>query len=432
MNKNKHLTLDDRFQIEHALHERKSFKAIGLSIGKDCTTISKEIRLRSASQKVGAPYRPFNDCQKRTHCSHAGDVCPVCDRKKKNKCSSCSNCNKACPDYKKEYCSRLAKAPYVCNGCTERNRCTLEKCLYDAVSAHNDYTAKLSESRSGINLSEDELASLDSVVSPLLKNGQSLHHIISNNQDQVNVCEKTLYAYADCGILTAINLDMPRKVRLKPRKKKSVALKVDKACRTGRTYADYLAFREKEPSLPVVEIDSVEGVKGGAVLLTIHFVLQKFQLAFLRSSNNAASVSQIFRSLYDSLGKETYCKLFPVILADNGTEFSDPASLEQMDGEQVSRVFYCDPSSPGQKGSCEVNHEFIRRIIPKGTDISLYSQEQILLMMSHINSYSRPELGDKSPYSMMRFCFGSSVVHKFGISFIQPNEIILRPSLLDD
>ncbi len=61
-----------------------------------------------------------------------------------------------------------------------------------------------------------------------------------------------------------------------------------------------------------------------------------------------------------------------------------------------SRLFYCNPSSSGQKGACENNHEFIRRIIPKSTNLGQYTQSQIDIMMDYINSYGRPELGDSS------------------------------------
>ena len=204
-----------------------------------------------------------------------------------------------------------------------------------------------SESRSGFNLCEDELKQLDSVISPLLKNGQSIHHILANNQDKISCCEKTAYIYADSGLFSARNIDMPRKVRFKPRKKKSVPLKVDKSCRIGRTYDDYNLYRKNNPSLPVAELDSVEGIKGGSVLLTIHFVLPKLQLAFLREANDSKSVTDIFDHLYELLGFDNFTKLFPICLADNGTEFSDPFGIEvDSDGVIRSRVFYCDPSSP--------------------------------------------------------------------------------------
>jgi len=52
-------------------------------------------------------------------------------------------------------------------------------------------------------------------------------------------------------------------------------------------------------------------------------------------------------------------------------------------------------------------------------------------MMDHINSYSRPELGDKSPYEMFEFYYGRELLDLLNVHKIPSNEIILRPSLLD-
>ena len=430
MNKNRHLNLDARLEIQHGLSEGLSFKAIASSLGKDCTTISKEIRGHVVFQKKGAPYRPFNDCANRRSCTLDGGLCPDCGRHRR--CSCCGSCTSVCPEYVKEECPLLLKPPYVCNGCSSLSKCTLEKHMYDAVLAQKEYSDVKSESRSGFSLTKAETMELDAFISPLLKAGQSLHHIMVNNPDRINCCEKTAYAYMDGGIFTARNLDMPRKVRFRPRKRKSVPVKVDKACRKGRVYSDFKAYMEEHPGSNLVEIDSVEGVKGGAVLLTIHFVRQEFQLAFRRDHNDSASVTEAFNSLYELLGRDKYCEMFQVVLADNGTEFSDPAAIETApDGTERSRVFYCDPSAPNQKGSCEVNHEFIRRVIPKKTDITPYTQEQVSLMMSHINSYSRPELGNRTPFDMLSFYFGSDIPALLGISRIEPNSVILRPSLLE-
>lgn len=429
---NKHLVIEERYSIEELLNKRKSFKEIGRTIGKDCTTISKEIRAHLVFEKKGAPYRPYNDCQNRFHCHRYGNVCAECDRSKnRNKCSTCGKCSEHCDEYVKEECPMLTKAPYVCNGCVHLSACTLEKRFYKARTAQNEYEWVRSESRSGFNLCEDELKQLDSVISPLLMQGQSIHHILCNNQDSITCCEKTAYIYADNGLFRAKNIDMPRKVRFKPRKKKSVGLKVDKSCRIGRTIEDFQLFHEENPSLPLTEIDTVEGKKGGAVLLTIHFVLPKLQLAFLRKANDSRSVIQIFNNLYEILGDANYKKIFPLCLADNGSEFSNPLAIEyDGDGVMRSHVFYCDSFSPGQKGACENNHEFIRRIIPKGTDIGKYKQDQISLMMDHINSYKRPDLGDKSPYEMFEFYYGRDILDILGVHRISPNEIVLKPELL--
>lgn len=110
MSKNKHLVLADRCVIEQGLNNRSSFKEIGALVGKDCTTISKEVRNHICFVKKGAPYRNFNDCVHRFHCHYSGDLCDECTRKQKKTCSLCGKCTTVCPDYVKEECSFLKKA----------------------------------------------------------------------------------------------------------------------------------------------------------------------------------------------------------------------------------------------------------------------------------------------------------------------------------
>ena len=91
---------------------------------------------------------------------------------------------------------------------------------------------------------------------------------------------------------------MPRVVRMGRRRKIKDRFKVDKKCRIGRTYQDYLKFRQEHPDLPVVEMDTVEGRIGGKVLLTLHFTFPQLMLAFIRDANTSQSVIDIFDRLY--------------------------------------------------------------------------------------------------------------------------------------
>lgn len=217
---------------------------------------------------------------------------------------------------------------------------------------------------------------------------------------------------------------------MRPRKGKKKTIKVDKSCRIHRTFEDYQKFMRENPLYPVRQLDSVEGVRGGAVLLTIHFVQQELQLAFLRQANDSQSVIDIFEKLYFELRPDIFVDLFPVLLADNGSEFSNPGAIEfDKQGNRRTRMFYCNPSAPYQKGNCENNHEMIRRCIPKGTDLGQYTQEQINLMMSHINSYARPNLGNKSPYEVFTFQYGENILPALGLKRIPADEIILTPKL---
>ena len=163
---------------------------------------------------------------------------------------------------------------------------------------------------------------------------------------------------------------------------------------------------QQHPGTAVVQLDSVEGTKGGKVLLTIHIVSCELMLMFLRDYNDSASVTACIDALYELLGYDTFTKLFPVFLADNGSEFSDPIKIEfdwSGTGEERTRLFYCDPSAPYQKGSCERNHEFIRQIIPKGTSLDALQQADMDLVADHISSYPRPSLGNKTPYEVFSY-----------------------------
>lgn len=430
--KNKHLDQDQRCIISDELRKRTSFKEIALQLQKDPTTISKEVRKHLQYEQKGSNYTAFNNCK---HCFHKTcdkrDICSSCTQRHMKKCSYCGKCRNHCSDYVEYICPKLLKPPYCCNGCKERNFCRIEKRYYKGAKAQELYENTLQQSRSGVALNEKELENLDRIVSPLLKKGHSLHHILIQHKDELMISERALYNYIDYNLLHARNIDMPRKVRMSPRKKKRGILKIDKACRINRTYKDYQSFKLKYPDIAVREIDSVVGVRGGAVLLTIHFVEQKFQLAFLRKSNDSKSVTDIFNMLHQKLGDEDYKKLFPVVLGDNGSEFSNPKGIEfDQNGQQRTRVFYCDPGAAYQKGSCENNHEMIRRIIPKGKDFGQYTQEDIDLMMSHINSYGRESIGDTSPYDTMRLQYGENLLNLLNIQKISPDEIVLKPNLL--
>lgn len=425
----KHLTLDDRIKISQMLSEQKSFKSIAASIGKNCTSVSREIRNHMVFRKTGGYGRVYNACIHRRDCT-ARRLCTDCSLTDRKRCSLCDKCNSSCPDFKEEKCLRLNRPPYVCNGCPDRNKCTLEKHMYDAASADREYKETLSESRTGISYSEEEIAHLDHFLSPLIRKGQSINHICANNKDSIMVSERTVYRLVDYNLFSARNLDLPRKVKYSRRKKKK-DFKVDKACRANRTYRHYLEFCASHPGLPVTEMDSVEGTKGGKVLLTLHFVKTELMLAFLRDSNDSQSVIDIIDKLYLELRRDIFISLMPLVLTDNGSEFSNPRAMEfDRQGNRRTHIFYCDPSSPGQKGSAEKNHEFIRYVLPKGTSFDGLTQADISLLMDHINSYSRESLGNKCPYDMFQFLYGEEILSLLGCHKIRPNDVNLTPALL--
>lgn len=428
----KFFTYEERLDLQKHLKDCLSFKEIARRLDKDPTTISREVRNYSSEVATGYPGFSFNACVHRMDCRKK-DICgSMCTRKKSSQyCKLCSKCNSNCKDFLEELCMARFKPSYVCNGCETIGRCTLIKNIYDAEHAHIKSHEKISNSRSGLCVSEEEVSRLNKIVSPLVRQGQSVNQIYINHRDELMCSEKTIYNYIDACLFDIRNIDLPRKVKFRERYKKP-EFKVDKGCRIGRNYRDFEAFLEKHSDTTIVQMDSVIGVKGGKCLLTIHFVECSLMLAFIRDANTSKSVTDIYNHLDKVLGTELFSKLFPVILTDNGSEFSNPKLIEYRESAPFLRthVFYCDPGSPYQKGAIEVNHELIRRVLPKGSSFNDLTQEDINLMMDHINSYKRKKLNNRSPYETFSFYHGEEILHKLRCYPVAAGDIMLKPALL--
>ena len=428
----KHLTLSDRIYIEQGLIQKKSFKEIAAFLYKDPSTISKEIR-RSLE-----PYRTskqncelcnyYKACKSRNVCG---------DKSCKRSCKACSRLNvrELCPNYVPFKCTKRYRPPYACNGCEIRHACPLVQQLYIARHAQRRYESRLSKSRKVIALTVEELVELDALITPLIKRGQPLSHIFATHKDEIPCCRRTLYNYFDRGILTAKNIDLPRRVRYRRRKKKREPSDkiLNSAYRNGRTYKDFERYMETHPDLDVVELDKVLGRRGSKHrLLTMLFRKSHFMLAFLVPDGSQESVIRVLDELTKKLTLSVFQKYFPVFLTDNGSEFKLPDRMEKTaDGEKRTRVYYCDPFLSGQKGRLEKNHEYIRYVIPKGNSLSKYTQHDIDIMMSHINSTARDGLNGRTPFDMAELLLDKKIPAIAGQFKVSPDKVMLKPELIN-
>lgn len=431
MKAHKKLTLNDRVFIQTSLDSNMSFTNIAKHLNVSVSTISREVKghivIKDTYGFGGSKNRCINrmSCEKSSLCRGCKVTCAT------KRCRLCKKvlCNTVCKDFIEDTCSVLTNPPYVCNGCSAKQRCSLKKKYYNAVDAHNAALSLRKESRSGFNLTEEELKEIDTLLSDRIKLGQSIHHIFSTSKDDMPICERQAYILINQGMLSARPLDMPRVVRMKPRKKKSKELKVDKKCRVNRTYDDYLKYIEEHSDETILEGDTVDGIKGGKCILTLSWPSWSFQIGILREHNNSSSVTKIVDDFYTALGDEMFHKIFPSIwLLDNGSEFSNPEAIEKYG----IKVFYCDPSSPYQKGFCENNHEHIRRVLPKGTSFEELDQSFFDLLFSHINSLVRKKLNDQSPFDLFSLVLkdNSILTSTFNIQKIDADKVELKPSLL--
>lgn len=436
-NYQKHFKLDDRIKIQKIISEHRDengnltilLKDIGNMLSNDPSTISKEVKLhrifksRNNTERLGI----FNSlCSKHKTCSiKMGDIYNPKTLKK-----NCIKCINYCGEFEENICPHLKKFPWVCNGCKKSQRCHLNKFYYYADEAQKDYKLNLVETREGINLTPDEFKVLNHTVSNYVKAVQPIYHIFASND--LSVCERTIYNYFEKGYLDAKNIDLRRKVAFKKRYKHKVDKTILRKIKQGRNYEDYQKYISNNPDASIVEMDTVISAEGSnKVLLTFHFVKFHFQLAYLLPSKESANITSAINSICDDIGIDDFKILFEVILTDNGSEFSDPSSIEiePETGEVRSHVFFCNPYRSCEKPHCEKNHEYIRYILPKGTNFEFLAQDKVELMMSHINSTKRPSVNG-SPYDFMALSYGTELLDLLKIKKIDPKLVQLKPELL--
>ncbi len=428
--KGKHLKIEDRLIIEYGLDQNYTLKEIDERVKKDPTTISKEIKRNRFLKSSKRKEINLQSCKHRKSCTKTN----LCNSSCGKQCKKCrfTNCYRSCNEYSIKKCTKLNRYPYVCNGCSTVTTCTDEKSYYKAKVADTKYKELLVTSREGLNITSNELKKIDEVISPLILKGQSISHIFTHHKDEINCCERTLYYYFDNNAFTARNIDLPRKVKFKPRKKSTSPVVKDSAHRAGRTFEDFIKFLENNPNTPVIEMDTVHGTRSGKVLLTFMFRNCSLMLAFIIDSCSQTAVKDVIDKLYEVLGHEVFKCSFPVILTDNGSEFKSPEVLElDSEGNQRTKIFYCNHMASYQKPHVEKNHEYIRYIIPKGKSLNNRTQEDVTLMMNHINSTARASLNGNTPFKLAQMFLDVSMLEKLSLKHIHADEVHLKPALFN-
>lgn len=418
MPKNTHLTLNDRISIQAGLENSASRSSIAKTLGKDRSTIAKEIKKhRYISYPKANRYKGIR---------------PVFDCTKMEKCGSKNVCRTPCDSYDRVSCARRDKKIGVCNGCEDLRSCKKIHFLYDAQKAYDQYKEDLSDVRQGINLTTKQASEIAAIVKPLIDKGQSIYAIIQNHPE-LNMCEKTLYNYITNGVFSKnglIDVDLRLKTsRKQPNKKIYSKPRENRAYIKGRSYTCYQSYMLQHPNSSVVEMDTVyNDVTNGPFIQTFEIVEYDLMIAFLHKEKTAISMTNGLRMLKERLG-DSFHSIVQVILTDRGTEFSDAAGMEALG----CSVFYCDPMCSCQKPNVENNHLMLRWILPKKVDlrqIGLKTQDDLDLIFSHINSYPREALKGKSAIDLLLFYENPDILTKLHLKKIEKDDIILKPILI--
>lgn len=389
------LNSNQRETIQILLNKGKSFTEIGKAIGKDRTTISKEIRRNRYIKSNFYDAFDINGIKSAT-----------------------------------ENCEKLNVKPYVCNTCSNKNFCNKHHLYYEYKLAEKHYQDNLVEARSGIDIKPDVLNDIESQIVPLIKNKkQSVNQVYINHSDILYFSKSTFYKYVDIGVFSLTNADLPKKIRYKKRKHRDSnnENKRELSLLKGRKYEDFIDFTSNHPNMNIVEMDTVIGKRNeNKCLLTLYIRKTHFMIIFLLNKKDSASVNAKINFLKENLGIKLYSKVFRIFLTDNGTEFFSVLNFERDfdSNKKVSNIFFCHPYSSYEKHGIEVNHEYIRRVFPKGTSFTNLNDEIIKNLQDNINSIPRISLNNETPYNLTKKLY-PDLINILNCKYIKPDDVSL-------
>ncbi len=304
-----HLTLEERRIILTGITNGSTKTAIAQTIGKDKSTVGKEIKLHRALT---------HKCKMPLECNNY------------RKCAFGRQCTTDCPEYDPFHCSRRDRSPGACNGCSKWSHCRFDKYQYCPEDAQMDYRSTLVDSRLGVNLTVQEAKAMADIIEPLLRQGQSPYQIITNHPE-LGISEKTLYNYIEGDVFHEIAgitvMDLRRQVSRKISKKKSKGYKkrADRKYLQGRTYKDYKQYIAENPDAFVTQMDTVYNDEtNGPFIQTFKFVNAGVMFAVYQESKTALSMKQGVDLLEKALGKEIFNKYVHVLLTDYAEENTMP------------------------------------------------------------------------------------------------------------
>lgn len=201
---------------------------------------------------------------------------------------------------------------------------------------------------------------------------------------KTQISKTTLYRYIEIGIFDNIYLGK--------RKKKTYRKSMKKAPKGTSIEKRPIEIKERK-TFGHWEMDCVCGSSKTSLLVLSERLTRK-EIIFKMENQKAESVIKCLNSLERRFGKD-FKKVFKTITVDNGSEFADFVGMEKSIYGKGKRtqVYYCHPYCSCERGTNERLNREIRRLIPKGRDLSIYSADDIQKVEDWVNNYPRQVLG---------------------------------------
>ena len=125
-------------------------------------------------------------------------------------------------------------------------------------------------------------------------------------------------------------------------------------------------------------MDTVVSGRGGkGVLLVFTERMTREEEIYKINSKSMHDVTNCINQIEQAIGLKKFRQRYKTITCDNGVEFLD------------AELYYCHPYRSCERGSNENANKLIRRWIPKGANISIYTDDYIKHVQEWINNYPR-------------------------------------------
>jgi transposase, IS30 family len=441
--KRKHMDKDSRVIIEEGIRRGDSARKIAREAGVSPSTVTREVKAnRTLKEKKRAPGANLSvRCARRKECPRVGTACAGCSSRAV-RCRDCRtrSCIDACPDFELLMCPVTERWPYVCpEGCRKRQTCSYPRSRYRAEEAQAAHDARLASSREGIDLTADELERLNAVVAPLVGQGWSFEAICTELGDGLGVCLRSLYNYQADGILDISSVELPRKARLRPRKRKrdQGRPRIDRSGHENtRTSCRCPSPRRGPASCSETRWSGMQSEcarhPDACIIVARHFqlYLRKRHADAFSHGRGASTASRgrdgLVRGLRGRIRHPAPRQGHRSSTTSRGHRAQHAWSPE----ERRCRVFWCDPQESNQKSEAERNHEQLRRIFPKGhVDMDALTDADVALACSHVNSYPLASIGG-CPFGELGSLLPEGALGRLGIVRIPAERVVLRPALV--
>ncbi len=219
------------------------------------------------------------------------------------------------------------------------------------------------------------------------------------------ICLKTFYNYVHAGYLPSLSvLDLP--YAKEHRKKKPDKGKEARPRRNGgKSIEERPDAVKNRGSFGHWEMDTIYSAQGcRTCLLVLSERRGRHELIFRIKDRTAGSVIRVLNRLERDMGAPRFRAVFHSITVDNGSEFADWQGIEKscLNKGKRTELYFCHPYCSGERGTNENINRMIRRWIPKGDDIGLYTSAEIRRLQDWVNGYPRKIFGGLSSNEYIR------------------------------